>query len=249
MEHMNIKIIIVAVVILIISLKLYKSKIKGYIGERLVGKKLKKLNKREYKVINNLLLKTTKGSTQIDHIVISKYGIFVIETKNYKGIIKGNEYDDNWSQTLINKSETLRNPIKQNNGHIKALKDLIPELRCKNIKSIILFTKRAKLKVNCETSVTYFNKVNKIIKKCRSEEFTKEDIEKIYNKLNELNVNSFKERKTHVKNVKRNIKQVKKSIRKNICPRCGGKLKKKRGKYGKFKGCKNYPQCTFKVNL
>ena len=93
MEHMNIKIIIVAVVILIISLKLYKSKIKGYIGERLVGKKLKKLNKREYKVINNLLLKTTKGSTQIDHIVISKYGVFVIETKNYKGIIKGNEYD------------------------------------------------------------------------------------------------------------------------------------------------------------
>lgn len=249
MEHMNIKIIIVAVVILIISLKLYKSKIKGYIGERLVGKKLKKLNKREYKVINNLLLKTTKGSTQIDHIVISKYGVFVIETKNYKGIIKGNEYDDNWNQILINKSETLRNPIKQNNGHIKALKDLIPELRCKNIKSIILFTKRAKLKVNCETSVTYFNKVNKIIKKCRSEEFTKEDIEKIYNKLNELNVNSFKERKTHVKNVKRNIKQVKKSIRKNICPRCGGKLKKKRGKYGKFKGCKNYPQCTFKVNL
>ena len=202
MEHMNIKIIIVAVVILIISLKLYKSKIKGYIGERLVGKKLKKLNKREYKVINNLLLKTTKGSTQIDHIVISKYGVFVIETKNYKGIIKGNEYDDNWNQILINKSETLRNPIKQNNGHIKALKD-----------------------------------------------FTKEDIEKIYNKLNELNVNSFKERKTHVKNVKRNIKQVKKSIRKNICPRCGGKLKKKRGKYGKFKGCKNYPQCTFKVNL
>lgn len=243
------KIIIITVVILIISLKLYKSKIKGYIGEKLVIKKLKKLNKRKYKVINDVLLKTQKGSTQIDHIVISKYGIFVIETKNYKGIIKGNEYDDNWSQILINKSETLRNPIKQNNGHIKALKDLIPEFRYKNIKSIILFTKRAKLKVNCETSVTYFNKVNKIIKKYRNEEFTKEDVERIYNKINELNINSFKERKTHVKNVKRNIKQAKRSIRKNRCPRCGGKLKKKTGKYGKFKGCKNYPQCTFKMNL
>ncbi len=246
---MKIKIIIITVVILIISLKLYKSKIKGYIGEKLVSKKLKKLNKRKYKVINDVLLKTQKGSTQIDHIVISKYGIFVIETKNYKGIIKGNEYDDNWSQILINKSETLRNPIKQNNGHIKALKDLIPEFRYKNIKSIVLFTKRAKLKVNCETSVTYFNKVNKIIKKYRNEEFTKEDVERIYNKINELNINSFKERKTHVKNVKRNIKQAKKSIRKNRCPRCGGKLKKKIGKYGKFKGCKNYPQCTFKMNL
>ena len=243
------KIIIITVVILIISLKLYKSKIKGYIGEKLVIKKLKKLNKRKYKVINDVLLKTQKGSTQIDHIVISKYGIFVIETKNYKGIIKGNEYDDNWSQILINKSETLRNPIKQNNGHIKALKDLIPELRYKNIKSIILFTKRARLEVNCETSVTYFNKVNKIIKKYRNEEFTKEDVERIYNKINELNINSFKERKTHVKNVKRNIKQAKRSIRKNRCPRCGGKLKKKTGKYGKFKGCKNYPQCTFKMNL
>ena len=243
------KIIIITVVILIISLKLYKSKIKGYIGEKLVIKKLKKLNKRKYKVINDVLLKTQKGSTQIDHIVISKYGIFVIETKNYKGIIKGNEYDDNWSQILINKSETLRNPIKQNNGHIKALKDLIPEFRYKNIKSIILFTKRAKLKVNCETSVTYFNKVNKIIKKYRNEKFTKEEVERIYNKINELNINSFKERKTHVKNVKRNIKQAKRSIRKNRCPRCGGKLKKKTGKYGKFKGCKNYPQCTFKMNL
>lgn len=246
---MKIKIIIITVIILIISLKLYKSKIKGYIGERLVSKKLKKLNKRKYKVINDVLLKTQKGSTQIDHIVISKYGIFVIETKNYKGIIKGNEYDDNWNQILINKSETLRNPIKQNNGHIKALKDLIPKLRYKKIKSLILFTKRAKLEVNCETSIIYFNKVNKIIKKYRNEEFTKEEVEEIYNKLNELNINSFKERKVHVKNVKRNIKYAEKNIRKNKCPRCGGKLKKKRGKYGKFKGCKNYPQCTFKINI
>lgn len=246
---MKIKTIIITAVILIIVAKIYKSKIKGYIGEKLVSKKLKKLNKRKYKVINNLLLKTAKGSTQIDHIVVSKYGVFVIETKNYKGIIKGNEYDDNWNQILINKSKTLRNPIKQNNGHIKALKDLIPELRYKNIKSIILFTKRAKLKVNCESNVMYFNKVNKIIKKYRSEEFTKEEVEKIYNKLNGLNVNSFKERKAHIKNVKRNIKHAEKSIRKNKCPRCGGKLKKKREKHGKVKRCKNYPQCTFKINL
>lgn len=242
-------IILTMIIALLIMVKIYKSKIKGYVGERLVSKKLKKLNKRKYKIINNVLLKTSKGSTQIDHIVVSRYGIFVIETKNYKGIITGSEYDDNWNQILINKSETLRNPIKQNNGHIKALKDLIPELRYKNIKSIILFTKRAKLKVNCKSNVTYFNKVNKIIKKYRNEEFTKEEVEEIYNKLNELNVNSFKERKAHIKNVKRNIKHAEKSIRKNKCPRCGGELKKKRGKYGRFKGCKNYPQCTFKIKL
>ena len=133
---------ILVLISILILIKSYESKIKGYIGEKLVSSRLSKLNKRKYKVINNLLLKTSRGTTQIDHIVISQYGVFVIETKNYKGIITGNEYDDNWNQILFNNKEVLRNPIKQNNGHIKALKDVIPTLRYKKINSIILFTKR-----------------------------------------------------------------------------------------------------------
>ena len=105
---MNMIAILVTIIILIFLLRRYEIRIKGYLGEWYVSKKLNKLNKRKYKVINNLLLKTIKGSTQIDHIVISRYGIFVIETKNYKGIIKGNEYDDNWYQILFNNKETLR---------------------------------------------------------------------------------------------------------------------------------------------
>lgn len=234
---------------ILILIKSYESKVKGYVGEKLVAKKLSKLNKRKYKIINNLLLKTLKGTAQIDHIVISQYGIFVIETKNYKGIITGNEYDDNWNQILFNNKEVLRNPIKQNNGHIKALKDVIPALRYKKINSIILFTKRSNLKVNTETTVIYYNKVNKVIKRSRKKEFTKEEVDYIYKKLNELNIDCFKQRVVHVKNVKRNIKEAEKKLRKNKCPRCGGKLKKKKGKYGKFKRCKNYPECTFRINI
>ncbi len=240
---------ILVLISILILIKSYESKIKRYVGEKLVSKRLSKLNKRKYKVINNVLLKASKGTTQIDHIVISQYGVFVIETKNYKGIITGNEYDDNWNQILFNNKEALRNPIKQNNGHIKALKDVIPTLRYKKINSIILFTKRSKLKVNTETTVIYYNKVNKMIKKSRKKEFTKEEVDYIYKKLNELNIDSFKQRVVHVKNVKRNIKEAEKKLRKNKCPRCGGKLKKKKGKYGKFKRCKNYPECTFKINI
>lgn len=248
-KSMKIKIILIALIILITIIKLFKSKIKGYIGERLVSKKLNKLNKRKYKIINNLLLKSPNGSTQIDHIVISTHGLFVIETKNYKGVIKGNEYDENWNQILFKSKEIFRNPIKQNNGHIKVIKDLIPELRYKKIKSIILFTKRAKLQVDTETNVTYYNKVKRVIKSYKNKELTKEEVEFIYEKLNKLNVNSFKERKVHIKNVKRNIKNANKNIKRNRCPRCGAKLKKKRNKHGKFKRCKNHPQCTFKMNL
>ena len=246
---MKIGVVVLVLISILILIKSYESKVKGYVGEKLVAKKLSKLNKRKYKIINNLLLKTLKGTAQIDHIVISQYGIFVIETKNYKGIITGNEYDDNWNQILFNNKEVLRNPIKQNNGHIKALKDVIPALRYKKINSIILFTKRSNLKVNTETTVIYYNKVNKVIKRSRKKEFTKEEVDYIYKKLNELNIDCFKQRVVHVKNVKRNIKEAEKKLRKNKCPRCGGKLKKKKGKYGKFKRCKNYPECTFRTNI
>ncbi|CAM2079341.1 MAG: nuclease-related domain-containing protein [uncultured Clostridium sp.] len=246
---MKIGAVVLVLISILILIKSYESKVKGYVGEKLVAKKLSKLNKRKYKIINNLLLKTLKGTAQIDHIVISQYGIFVIETKNYKGIITGNEYDDNWNQILFNNKEVLRNPIKQNNGHIKALKDVIPALRYKKINSIILFTKRSNLKVNTETTVIYYNKVNKVIKRSRKKEFTKEEVDYIYKKLNELNIDCFKQRVVHVKNVKRNIKEAEKKLRKNKCPRCGGKLKKKKGKYGKFKRCKNYPECTFRINI
>ena len=220
---MKIGVVVLVLISILILIKSYKSKVKGYVGEKLVAKKLSKLNKRKYKIINNLLLN--------------------------KGIITGNEYDDNWNQILFNNKEVLRNPIKQNNGHIKALKDVIPALRYKKINSIILFTKRSNLKVNTETTVIYYNKVNKVIKRSRKKEFTKEEVDYIYKKLNELNIDCFKQRVVHVKNVKRNIKEAEKKLRKNKCPRCGGKLKKKKGKYGKFKRCKNYPECTFRINI
>ncbi len=31
----------------------------------------------------------------------------------------------------------------------------------------------------------------------------------------------------------------------DICPKCGGMLRKINGKYGKFLGCSNYPKCRF----
>ena len=86
---------IFAVVCLI--LRIFQNKIIGFFGEFWTRRELKKLNK-EYKVINDVMIKTEDGKThQIDHIVISKYGIFVIETKQLNAYIIGNDYDKNWT--------------------------------------------------------------------------------------------------------------------------------------------------------
>ncbi|MCP5461876.1 MAG: NERD domain-containing protein [bacterium] len=67
---------------------------KRYSGEQLISELMKKLNKKygEYYSFNDVVLKTPDGTTQIDHILISPYGIFVIETKDYSGWIFGSEY-------------------------------------------------------------------------------------------------------------------------------------------------------------
>lgn len=77
-------------------LEVFMPKERGYFGEKSVAFFLSGLDKTKYKVINNIMLQVGNKTTQIDHVIVSNYGIFVIETKNYKGWIIGNEFDDNW---------------------------------------------------------------------------------------------------------------------------------------------------------
>lgn len=63
---------------------------KGKYSEKLVHKKMLQLPD-EYTIFNDFLFESNGHSTQIDHIVVSPYGVFVIETKGYKGWILGGE--------------------------------------------------------------------------------------------------------------------------------------------------------------
>lgn len=71
-------------------------KFKGFMGEFWVKLELKKLDKSKYKILNDIMIKDANGTHQIDHIVLSNYGLFVIEMKNYYGLIKGKENDYKW---------------------------------------------------------------------------------------------------------------------------------------------------------
>lgn len=120
------------------------SSIKGNLGEERVDFLLSKLDKNAYKVISNVTLLNENYLTfNIDHIVLSIYGIFVIETKNLKGSIEGNEFHDYWQQIIEGKKYKFYNPVKQNSGHIVRLKELLS--KGLKIVSIICFTERAEL--------------------------------------------------------------------------------------------------------
>jgi len=162
-----ITILLFSVVIIILKL-LYAydyAKIKGAEGESIVANRLKKLHKKKYVVINNILINTGNYTSQIDHVVISIYGIFVIETKHYNGWIHGHQNSEYWSQTFIKKKNRFKNPVQQNIGHIKALNNVLKEFKPIVHHPIVVFTGNAELKnVYTKTPVIYAHQLNKTIK-------------------------------------------------------------------------------------
>lgn len=239
----------ILLIVLIVILQIYKTKIKGAIGEQTVALYLHALDKKKYKVLHNIVLESDGYSTQIDHIVISDYGIFVIETKNYKGWIFGNEEAQYWTQVIFNHREKLYNPIKQNQGHIKALKKCLPEFPNLIYTSIIAFSSRATLKVHTTTKVVYTARLTRTIKRYSVNNLSATEKEAIVEKIKAANsIASFDKRK-HIKSIQQRIEQKEALKRREKCSKCGGKLVMRQGKFGTFLGCTNYPKCTNTIKM
>ena len=129
-----------------------KSTFKGFLGETVINVAMwLKLDKDVYHRLNGITLpRDNGGSTQIDHIIVSVYGIFVIETKNYKGWIYGSETQRQWTQSFPNGSKfKFQNPLRQNYLHIKTLADLLG-LELSYFHSMIAFIGECELKTRDE---------------------------------------------------------------------------------------------------
>jgi restriction system protein len=103
---------------------LEKPAYRGWWGEYKVNLMLRLCLSSEYKLYANTIYRGQhKGeSTQVDHIVVSRYGIFVIETKTLKGKIIVDELNsDQWIQIVGRRRYTLDHPLKQNYAHIRSL--------------------------------------------------------------------------------------------------------------------------------
>ncbi len=98
-------VVIMLILIILFLLCFFFRPSKGKAGEKTVSRKLSRLPKDKYKVLNDIMLATPKGTTQIDHIVVSICGVFVVETKNYQGWIYGGEESEYWTQTSVLQSD------------------------------------------------------------------------------------------------------------------------------------------------
>ena len=109
-----------------------KSHLSGASGEKSVSEMLSQIMRDGEFLINDYLASRNRNQTesiQIDHIFISYKGVFVIETKDYRGRIYGDEYQNSWTQVLAYGGEKHKfyNPIMQNETHRRYVKRIIGE--------------------------------------------------------------------------------------------------------------------------
>ena len=183
----------------------------GRHGEQISYEKVKNVRQFRHgaKILRNVYLKTDDGeTTEVDLIVLSKKGIWVFETKNVLGKIYGHEFDRNWRVVVGEKEHEMYNPIRQNNGHIEALKDIIGPGYF--IVSMVMFSERAQLEDITITSKTVLcftrNNLNYLIRhnwrKLRNE-ISKEEINDLYRTLLPMANASRETKMRHRASVKR----------------------------------------------
>lgn len=215
--------------------------IRGKQGELKVKAKLNPLifGRVNHRLINNLIIVDDRGkSHQIDHIDIRENGIFCIETKNYIGYIFGTEMQNNWTQTLYNgETYQLINPIKQNKSHIYHLNKILDNKY--KINSVIVMVQNNADKINISYVLNLDDLKNYLKNFNDGTHLTNLEMDEIKKKF--LNSAIRMSNREHIKN----IAKTQNEIEKGICPRCGGKLVEREGKYGRFLGCSNYPRCKF----
>ena len=236
--------IIFILIVLAFAILIWRLPSKGTAGEKHVARILSKLPNERYKVINNLLINPNGHSSQIDHIVVSEYGVFVIETKFYQGWIYGSDRSEYWTQNIYGHKYHLYNPIFQNYGHIRALQNILNERDASLFTSIVVFSPQATLKIQTNELVIYWRYLNDVIRSFQQKRIPTHKVQEFYGILIASNKDSKEDRRDHVHKVQTINRNTNKSFYRR-CPKCGGKLVRKHGKYGQFYGCENYPHCKF----
>ena len=225
-----------------------KNSIKGWFGE--VGVSLGQrifLNKQIYHQLNNVTIGSKNGTAQIDHIIVSIYGIFVTETKNFSGWIFGDEKNKVWTQSLYGKKSKFQNPLHQNYRHIKVLQEFLG-IEEKYFHSIVIFIGESVFKSKMPPNVLDRGYIS-YIKSKKTELFSKEEVANIVKALQVGKLpKSFKTGREHIHSLKRRYGST------ALCPKCGSQLVQRTAKRGKnagqkFLGCSNFPRCRYSKSM
>lgn len=240
---------IIFIATIVIKIYFDRPENKGKRGEKHVAKILKShCNSDHDYLLNDIILYNPQNnnSSQVDHILICSHGIFIIETKNYSGRIYGSDRQRDWMQVLAGGKvkNTFYSPLKQNATHIYLIRSIIGKKF--SVYGFVVFVQGNIDNVYSPYVYTLHEFSKHMEQICAGiPALTTEQRDEIYQKISDYRDHFNISEQEHLKNIAKKQKDL--SV--GICPRCGGKLVMRAGKYGNFYGCSNYPKCTFTKQL
>lgn len=193
----------------------------------------RRLDKKKYKILNDVVLESQRKIYKLDTVIISSYGIFVVKYVDYDGRIYGDERELSWIQLKDSKKVYFDNPSRELHSNVRVISNVL-DLNEKYFIPIICFTKEATLSLDIKDKVTQIEFLDDVVRSYKKEilKYGLKEIEKqILNGRVEVENKPVKEDNP------------------NTCPNCGSKLVMRKGKYGDFVGCSNYPNCKYTREL
>lgn len=192
---------------------------RGRRGERRVGRKLRALRKEGYTIFHDIMVRRSDGRTsQIDHIAVGPAGVFVIETKNRRGEIVGNDHEKKWHAG----KSLFQNPVHQNRTHISALREILGD-DTMNFVSMVVFPDRTDLRKVAPYGVfTMSEMVPEIL--LQPSLFPEECVRKTADAVRDANITSRKVRREHVRTIRRRLRHDRLCLKFHRCPECGKRL-------------------------
>lgn len=224
---------------------------KGHIGELLVRLLAHwQLDKQTYRRLHNVTLNTPDGTTQIDHVFLSPYGIFVLETKNMSGWIFGSEKQSQWTQQIYKQRFKFQNPLRQNYKHLKALEATLG-ISPEHLHSVITFVGGSTFKTEVPANVTQGIGFIRYIQSFQQPVFSEAEVDAMLHALQTgRRAPTHATHREHVQNLKRRSDPT----AERQCPKCGSALVIRTRKTGanvgqQFWGCSTFPKCKTMQSL
>ncbi|MBC8792130.1 MAG: nuclease [Tagaea sp. CACIAM 22H2] len=203
------------------------------------------LDRKVYRLIKNVTLQTGSYTTQIDHLVISPYGVFVIETKNISGWIFGNANHAQWTQVIFYFKQRFQNPLIQNDIHINAVRELLG-LQPHELHGAIVFVGACTFKTVMPAEVVYG--VRELVAFIRAKQvpvFTNDEANFFTAAVLEKRLApGFFTDRAHARRTRERLSAYETDIGVS-CPRCGDIMVERVGRRAgnRFLGCRRFPRC------
>lgn len=219
---------------------------KGKRGERRVSTGLRsRLDATDYQIFDDITLPVKDSTTQIDHLVVSPFGVFVVETKNMSGWIFGSVDKSHWIQVIYKVRHRFQNPLSQNHKHVHAIKEQFG-LTANQVNSLVVFVGDCEFKTSIPSRVAIgVSELTNMIRQRTVRILSDQEVQQIINDIEMVRLTPGRETdRIHIQNLKRDA-SIKANRMNDHCPRCGGKLVERTNRRNgeRFLGCSNFPRC------